>query len=72
MIYTGYYTSILSTYNFKDLRGGQGGTGDEQTLIVWGMPNADMSNVISQLSEITPTCHIADQYFLFVLFIFTV
>jgi hypothetical protein len=46
--------SILNTFNFKDLRGGQQGIGDEQTLIVWRMPNADMSNVISQLSEITP------------------
>lgn len=45
--------SILSTHNFKDLRGGQQGTGDEQTLIVWGISNTDMSNIISQLSEIT-------------------
>jgi hypothetical protein len=27
--------AIDSTYNFKDLRGGQSGTGDEQTLVVW-------------------------------------
>lgn len=38
--------------NFQDLRGGQSGTGDEQTLIVWRVPSEmQMSSVISQLSE---------------------
>jgi hypothetical protein len=27
--------AVDSTHNFKDLRGGQSGTGDEQTLVVW-------------------------------------
>ena len=29
---------IESMHNFRDLRGGQSGTGDEQTLIVWRSP----------------------------------
>ena len=28
-----------STHNFQDFRGGQSGTGDEQTLIIWGVPS---------------------------------
>jgi plastocyanin len=41
-----------SMYNFQDLRGGQSGTGDGQTLIVWRAPSGmETSNVISQLAE---------------------
>lgn len=41
-----------SMHNFQDLRGGQSGTGDEQTLIVWRAPTGmETSNVISQLAE---------------------
>jgi len=44
---------VLDTmHNFQDLRGGQSGTGDEQTLIVWRAPTSmETSNVISQLAE---------------------
>ena len=47
---------INSMYNFKDLRGGQEGTGDTQTLLVWGVDSSAMSldKVISTLKEITP------------------
>jgi len=41
-----------SMHNFQDLRGGQSGTGDEQTLIVWRAPTGmETSNVLSQLAE---------------------
>lgn len=42
---------IDSTHNFKDLRGGQSGTGDEQTLIVWTTSGMDLSTVASNLHE---------------------
>ena len=45
--------SILSTYNFKDIR-----SGDPQTLIIWGTSSSGTSslvNVVSQLEQITPT-----------------
>ena len=39
-------------HNFQDLRGGQSGTGEEQTLIVWQVPpEMQISSVLSQLSE---------------------
>ncbi|MFY9965869.1 MAG: hypothetical protein WAK50_09035 [Nitrososphaeraceae archaeon] len=45
---------IDSVHNFQDLRGGQSGTGDEQTLIVWRAPtNTQITNVLSQLSELS-------------------
>jgi hypothetical protein len=41
-------------HNFQDLRGGQSGTGDEQTLIVWRAPtNTQITSVLSQLSELS-------------------
>ena len=41
-----------SMHNFRDLRGGQSGTGDEQTLIVWrSPPGMQISNVLSQLAD---------------------
>jgi plastocyanin len=41
-----------SMHNFQDLRGGQSGTGDEQTLIVWRVPpSMQISTVLSHLSE---------------------
>jgi hypothetical protein len=43
--------NIDSTYNFKDLRGGQSGTGDEQTLIVWTSAGMDLSNMAANLQE---------------------
>jgi plastocyanin len=43
---------IESMHNFQDLRGGQSGTGDEQTLIVWRAPtNMQITSALSQLSE---------------------
>jgi len=45
--------SILDTHNFKDLRGGQEGTGDEQILVLWGISNSDVGNAISQVTEIS-------------------
>jgi hypothetical protein len=45
---------VDSVHNFQDLRGGQSGTGDEQTLIVWRAPtNTQITNVLSQLSELS-------------------
>ena len=43
--------NIDSSHNFKDLRGGQSGTGDEQTLIVWTTSGMDLSTVASNLQE---------------------
>ena len=45
--------SILGTHNFKDLRGGQEGSGDEQTLVLWGTSSMDMGNILTQLAEIS-------------------
>jgi hypothetical protein len=44
--------AIDSTHNFKDLRGGQSGTGDEQTLIVWTTYGMSLSDIITNLQEI--------------------
>ena len=43
--------NIDSTHNFKDLRGGQSGTGDEQTLIVWTTSGIDLSTIGLNLQE---------------------
>lgn len=43
--------NIDSTHNFKDLRGGQSGTGDEQTLILWTSTGADLSTIAKNLEE---------------------
>jgi plastocyanin len=43
--------SIDSTHKFKDLRGGQSGTGDEQTLIVWTTAGMDLSAIATNLQE---------------------
>ena len=45
---------IDSPYSFKDLRGGQKGTGDEQSLLVWSTSGIDLQQVISTLKRITP------------------
>jgi plastocyanin len=47
---------IDSMHDFQDLRGGQEGTGDRQTLIVWGADSSSMNldSLISTLKEITP------------------
>jgi plastocyanin len=47
--------TVDSTHDFSDLRGGQKGTGDVQTLIVWTSEGKDLNSVISTLSEISST-----------------
>ena len=47
--------TVDSTHDFNDLRGGQKGTGDVQTLIVWTSEGKDLNSVISPLSEISAT-----------------
>jgi plastocyanin len=43
--------TINSSHNFMDLRGGQSGTGDEQTLIVWTAIGMDLSTIATNLQE---------------------
>jgi hypothetical protein len=45
--------TVDSTHDFKDLRGGQKGTGDVQTLLVWTSGGKDLSTVIAPLREIS-------------------
>ena len=45
--------TVASTHDFKDLRGGQKGTGDVQTLLVWTSGGKDLSTIIPPLSEIS-------------------
>lgn len=47
--------TIDSTHTFEDLRGGQKGTGPEQTLIVWTTSGMNLDQVIPALEEITPS-----------------
>lgn len=47
--------NIDSTHTFADLRGGQKGTGPEQTYIVWTTSGMKLAQIISALEEITPT-----------------
>lgn len=47
--------TVDSHFSYKDLRGGQKGTGPEQTLITWTTPETNLDKVISSLKEITPT-----------------
>ena len=43
---------IDSMHNFQDLRGGQSGAGDKQTLIEWRIPtDMQISSALSQISE---------------------
>jgi plastocyanin len=44
---------IDSMHNFKDLRGGQSGAGDEQTLVVWTAERKSLDEITSQLQEIS-------------------
>ena len=50
---TGAGITVDNTYDFKDLRGGQEGTGDTQTLIVWTTGGKDLSQTLSFLSELS-------------------
>jgi len=45
--------TVDSTYDFKDLRGGQKGTGDVQTLLVWTSGGKDLNSVITPLSQLS-------------------
>ena len=45
---------IVSQYTFKDLRGGQKGTGPEQTLLVLGSKEKSLDNLLLILEELTP------------------
>jgi len=45
--------TIDSRYDFKDLRGGQKGTGDVQTLIVWTSAGKDLNSIIPPISELS-------------------
>jgi plastocyanin len=47
--------TIDSTHTFQDLRGGQGDTGPEQTLIAWTTSGMNLQQVVSALEEITPS-----------------
>ena len=40
-------------HNFKDLRGGQSDTGDEQTLVIWTSNGMDLNEVVSRLQAIS-------------------
>jgi plastocyanin len=44
---------IDSMQNFKDLRGGQSDTGDEQTLVIWTANGMDLNEVASKLQTIS-------------------
>jgi hypothetical protein len=46
--------TIDSTYTYKELRGGQKGTGPQQTLIVWKVHNVQLKKVVRDLEELTP------------------
>jgi len=50
---TGAGITVDNTYDFKDLRGGQEGTGDTQTLIVWTTGSKDLSGTLSFLSGLS-------------------
>jgi plastocyanin len=45
--------TVDSTHDFEDLRGGQEGTGDVQTLIVWTTSDKDLGETLSSLSELS-------------------
>jgi hypothetical protein len=45
--------AINSMHNFKDLRGGQSDTGDEQVLVMWTSTGKSLEDVTSQLGEMS-------------------
>jgi len=51
---TGNGIDVIDKYTFKDLRGGQKGTGAQQTLLLLGSTNAQ-EKLVSTLKSITPT-----------------
>ncbi len=50
---TGAGITVDNTFDFKDLRGGQKGTGDTQTLIVWTTGGKDLSETFSFFSGLS-------------------
>lgn len=50
---TGAGITVDNTYDFKDLRGGQEGTGDTQTLIVWTTGGKDLGETLSFFSGLS-------------------
>jgi plastocyanin len=46
---------VVDQFTFKDLRGGQKGTGPEQTLLVLGSSKDGPSQLISTMESLTPT-----------------
>ena len=50
---TGAGIIVDNTFDFKDLRGGQEGTGDTQTLIVWTTAGKDLTETLSSLSKLS-------------------
>ena len=46
---------VEDQFTFKDLRGGQKGTGREQTLLVLGSGKDGPSQLISKIKSLTPT-----------------
>ena len=47
--------TVDSTHTFTDERGGQKGTGPEQTYIVWTTSGMNIDQVVSALQDITPS-----------------
>ena len=45
--------TVDNTFDFKDLRGGQEGTGDTQILVVWATGGKDLTETISSLSDLS-------------------
>jgi hypothetical protein len=51
---TDKWIGVIDKYTFKDLRGGQKGTGPEQTLLLLGSPG-DQDILVSSLKSMTQT-----------------
>ncbi|NOJ30233.1 MAG: hypothetical protein DA328_08720 [Nitrososphaeraceae archaeon] len=47
--------NVVSTFSYKDIRGGQKGTGPEQTYILWNTKEQNLKIVITVLQKITST-----------------
>ncbi|MGB7955933.1 MAG: hypothetical protein WCF23_18315 [Candidatus Nitrosopolaris sp.] len=47
--------SVYSTFTYNDARGGQKGTGPQQTLVIWTSSGMPVDKVISALKAVTPT-----------------
>ncbi|MGC2428682.1 MAG: hypothetical protein WA421_16735 [Nitrososphaeraceae archaeon] len=47
--------SVDSSFTYKDARGGEKGTGPEQTLVIWTSSGMSLDKAISALKGVTPT-----------------